>query len=66
MVTLQAQEEFHEIEVTFDLDANGIMNVSTLEKGTGKRQEITIKNEGDRLSQEDIERMVQEGRKIQG
>ena len=53
-----------QIEVTFDLDANGIMNVSALEKGTGKRQEITIKNEGDRLSQEDIERMVKEAEKF--
>ena len=53
-----------QIEVTFDLDANGIMNVSALEKGTGKKQEITIKNEGDRLSQADIERMVQEAEKF--
>ena len=52
-----------QIEVTFDLDANGIMNVSALEKGTGKKQEITIKNDGDRLSQEDIEKMVQEAEK---
>ena len=40
------------------------MNVSALEKGTGKKQEITIKNEGDRLTQEDIERMVQEAEKF--
>ena len=53
-----------QIEVTFDLDANGIMNVSALEKGTGKKQEITIKNEGDRLTQEDIERMVKEAEKF--
>ena len=53
-----------QIEVTFDLDANGIMNVSALEKGTGKKQEITIKNEGDRLTTEDIERMVQEAEKF--
>ena len=53
-----------QIEVTFDLDANGIMTVSALEKGTGKKQEITIKNEGDRLSQEDIERMVKEAEKF--
>ena len=53
-----------QIEVSFDLDANGIMNVSALEKGTGKKQEITIKNEGDRLTQEDIERMVQEAEKF--
>jgi L1 cell adhesion molecule like protein len=53
-----------QIEVTFDLDANGIMNVSALEKGTGIKQEITIKNDGDRLTQEDIERMVQEAEKF--
>ena len=53
-----------QIEVTFDIDANGIMNVSALEKGTGKKQEITIKNDGDRLTQEDIERMVQEAEKF--
>ena len=53
-----------QIEVTFDLDANGIMNVSALEKGTGKKQTITIKNDGDRLTQEDIERMVQEAEKF--
>ena len=53
-----------QIEVTFDLDANGIMNVSALEKGTGKKQEITIKNDGNRLSQEDIEKMVKEAEKF--
>ena len=53
-----------QIEVTFDLDANGIMNVSALEKGTGIKQAITIKNDGDRLTQEDIERMVQEAEKF--
>ena len=51
-------------EVTFDLDANGIMSVSALEKGTGKKQEITIKNDGNRLSQEDIEKMVKEAEKF--
>jgi len=53
-----------QIEVTFDLDANGIMNVSALEKGTGKKQEITIKNDGNRLSQDDIEKMVKEAEKF--
>ena len=52
-----------QIEVTFDLDANGIMNVSALEKGTGKKQEITIKNDGDRLSKDDIEKLIQEAEK---
>jgi len=49
-----------QIEVTFDIDANGILNVSALEKGTGKTNKITIKNEKGRLSKEDIERMVSE------
>ena len=48
------------IEVSFDLDANGIMNIEASEKGTGKSEKITIKNDKGRLSAEDIERMVQE------
>ena len=53
-----------QIEVTFDLDANGIMNIEACDKGTGKKQAITIKNDKGRLSAEDIERMVQEGEKF--
>ncbi|KAK0878208.1 Hsp70 chaperone, partial [Friedmanniomyces endolithicus] len=45
-----------QIEVTFDLDANGIMNVSALEKGTGKTNKIVITNDKGRLSKEEIER----------
>ena len=41
-----------QIEVTFDVDANGILNVSALEKGTGKTQKITITNDKGRLSKE--------------
>ncbi len=52
-----------QIEVTFDLDANGIMNIEACDKGTGKKQAITISNDKGRLTQEDIERMVQEGEK---
>ncbi|MBC9719738.1 Hsp70 family protein, partial [Streptomyces sp. TRM66268-LWL] len=52
-----------QIEVTFDMDANGILNVSALEKGTGKTQKITITNDKGRLSKEDIERMVNEAEK---
>ncbi|KAM9895737.1 hypothetical protein OXX79_007904, partial [Metschnikowia pulcherrima] len=44
-------------------DANGILNVSALEKGTGKTQQITITNDKGRLSKEDIERMVSEAEK---
>uniref|UniRef100_A0A8C7HEG5 Heat shock protein family A (Hsp70) member 8 n=2 Tax=Oncorhynchus TaxID=8016 RepID=A0A8C7HEG5_ONCKI len=49
-----------QIEVTFDIDANGIMNVSAADKSTGKENKITITNDKGRLSKEDIERMVQE------
>ena len=49
-----------QIEVSFDIDANGILNVSALEKNTGKKADITIKNDQGRLSKEDIEKMVQD------
>merc|ERR1711881_691173 len=52
-----------QIDVTFDLDANGIMNVSALEKGTGKTNKIVITNDKGRLSKEDIERMLAEAEK---
>jgi molecular chaperone DnaK len=48
-----------QIEVTFDIDANGILNVSAKDKSTGKAQSITIRSSGG-LSDADIERMVQE------
>ncbi|XP_021693655.1 heat shock protein 70 A1-like [Aedes aegypti] len=47
-----------QIEVTFDLDANGILNVSAKEKSTGNEKNITIKNDKGRLSQAEIDRMV--------
>lgn len=53
-----------QIEVTFDLDANGIMNVSAADRGTGKTSKITITNEKGRLSKDEIERMVNEGDKF--
>merc|ERR1712072_388490 len=49
-----------EIEVTFDIDANGILNVNAMEKSTGKEQKITITNDKGRMSAEEIERLVQE------
>ena len=49
-----------QIEVTFDIDANGIMNISAKDKGTGKENKITIKSDSG-LSKEEIERMVREG-----
>jgi len=52
-----------QIEVTFDIDANGILNVSAVEKGTGKSSKITITNDKGRLSKDDIERMVRDAEK---
>ncbi|KAJ6151977.1 hypothetical protein N7497_006296 [Penicillium chrysogenum] len=49
-----------QIEVAFDLDANGILKVSASDKGTGSSESITITNDKGRLSQEEIDRMVQE------
>jgi molecular chaperone DnaK len=49
-----------QVEVTFDLDANGIVHVSAKDKGTGKEQSMTITG-GTALAKEDIERMVREG-----
>ena len=48
-----------QIEVTFDIDVNGIVNVSAVDKGTGKKQSITIQNSSG-LSEEEIDRMVKE------
>ncbi|XP_036624520.1 heat shock 70 kDa protein 6-like [Trichosurus vulpecula] len=49
-----------QVEVTFDVDANGILNVSATDKSTGKANRITITNDKGRLSREEVERMVQE------
>jgi L1 cell adhesion molecule like protein len=49
-----------QIDVTFDIDANGILNVSAVEKSTGREQKITITNEKGRLTEDEIERLVQE------
>jgi heat shock protein 5 len=53
-----------QIEVTFELDANGILRVSAHDKGTGKSEAITITNDKGRLSSEEIERMVEEAEKF--
>jgi heat shock 70kDa protein 1/2/6/8 len=53
-----------QIEVTFDLDANGIMNVHAQDKGTGKSSQVTITNDKGRLSKTDIERMVAEAERF--
>lgn len=47
-----------QIEVTFDIDANGILNVSAMDKATNKQEKITITNEKGRLSKDEIEKMV--------
>ena len=52
-----------QIEVTFDIDANGILNVSAVEKAGGKQEKITITNDKGRLSAEEIERMVNDAEK---
>ena len=52
------------IEVTFEIDANGILDVNAADKSTGKSEKITIKNEKGRLSQEEIEKMVSDAEKF--
>merc|ERR1712193_68094 len=49
-----------QIEVTFEIDGNGILTVGAHDKGTGKKEAITVTNDKGRLSQEEIDRMIQE------
>ena len=53
-----------QIDVVFDIDANGILNVSAEDKSTGKKNKITITNDKGRLSKEEIERMVSDAEKF--
>lgn len=53
-----------QIEVTFEIDVNGILHVSAEDKGTGNKNKITITNDGNRLSPEDIERMINDAEKF--
>ena len=53
-----------QIEITYDVDANGILNVNAVEKSSGKAEKITVNNEKGRLSAEDIEKMVNEAEKF--
>merc|ERR1712121_108538 len=53
-----------QIEVTFDVDANGILNVSAMEKGSRKSEKITITNDKGRLSNEEIEKMVNDAERF--
>merc|ERR1711998_611466 len=49
-----------QIEVTFEIDSNGILNVGAHDKGTGKKEAITITNDKGRLTEDQIERMIKE------
>jgi heat shock protein 5 len=53
-----------QIEVTFEIDSNGILNVGAHDKGTGKKEAITITNDKGRLTQEEIERMIADAEKF--
>ena len=53
-----------QIEVSFDLDANGIMNIEACDKGSGNKKNITITNDSGRLNADDIEKMVKEAEKF--
>ena len=53
-----------QIEITYDVDANGILQVSAVEKSSGKAEKITITNQSSRLSKEDIEKMVKDAEKF--
>lgn len=53
-----------QIVVTFDIDANGILNVTAEDKSSGKSEKITISNEKGRLSDEEVERLIKEAEKF--
>ena len=53
-----------QIEVTFEIDVNGILKVTAEDKGTGNKEKITITNDHNRLSPEDIERMIKDAEKF--
>lgn len=54
-----------QIEVTFDRDSNGILKVTAVDKSTGKEHTVSFENKGDRLSKEDIEKMINEAREYE-
>jgi L1 cell adhesion molecule like protein len=54
-----------QIEITYDVDVNGILSVSAVEKSSGKSENIKITNDSNKLSSEEIERMVEEARKFE-
>ena len=49
-----------QIEITYEVDANGILSVSAIEKSSGKSEQITITNDSNRLSQDEVDRMIKE------
>ena len=53
-----------QIEITYEVNVNGILNVSACEKSTGKSEKITIQNESNRLSKEQIEKMITDAEKF--
>ena len=53
-----------QVEVTFEIDVNGILHVTAEDKGTGNKNKITITNDHNRLSPEDIERMINDAEKF--
>lgn len=53
-----------QIEITYDVDTNGILNVSAVEKSSGKSEKITITNDVNRLSKDDVDKMVEEAEKF--
>ena len=53
-----------QIEITYDVDENGILNVKAEEKSSGKSENITVTNDKGRLTEEDIKRMVDEANKF--
>merc|ERR1719186_2055166 len=53
-----------QIEVTFEIDANGILQVSAEDKGTGNKEKIEIKNDANRLTPEEVERMIKDAEKF--
>merc|ERR1719240_2301437 len=53
-----------QLEVTFEIDSNGILNVVAEDKGTGKKEAITITNDNGRLSQEEIDQMIADAEKF--
>jgi len=53
-----------QIEITYEVDVNGILNVSACEKSTGKSEKITIQNESNKLSKEQIEKMISDAEKF--